>query len=182
MNRTKLATFAGGCFWCTESIFLRLKGVIEVVSGFTGGTTPHPTYEQVCSGNTGHAESIQITFDPTIISYETLVEVFFKLHDPTTLNRQGADSGPEYRSAIFYHSDVQKQTAYAVRDRIADEGVYNDPIITEIVQATEFYEAEDYHQDFYENNKGSMYCSLVIDPKIKKLYKEFGSKVKEEFK
>lgn len=181
MKATEFATFAGGCFWCTESIFLRLKGVIDVVSGYTGGTIPYPTYEQVGRGDTGHAESIQITFDPGVISYETLVEVFFKLHDPTTLNRQGADSGSEYRSAIFYHSEEQKQMAYTVRDKIAEEGIYADPIITEIVPATQFYEAEDYHQDFYENNKGSMYCSIVIDPKIQKLFKEFGDKVKDEY-
>lgn len=175
------ATLAGGCFWCTEAIFKRLKGVNEVVSGYSGGARKDPSYEQVSTGATGHAEAIDIEFDPKVISYEKLLEIFFTLHDPTTLNRQGADEGTQYRSAIFYHDDSQKETALTVRDKIADSGMYHDPIITEIVPFENFYTAEVYHQNYYENNRNQGYCSVVIGPKIAKLLKEYGNEVKEEY-
>ena len=167
------ATFAGGCFWCTEAVFLKLRGVESVVSGYTGGAKPNPTYEEVCSGRTGHAEAIQVNFDPSVISYEQLLKVFFELHDPTTLNRQGVDQGTQYRSAIFYHDEAQKETAERVKDEAGRSGMYPDPIVTEITSAAEFYPAEDYHQDFYERNREYGYCRVVIDPKITKLYKNF---------
>lgn len=169
------ATIAGGCFWCTEAIFQRLKGVNSVTPGYTGGTVKNPTYEQVCSGNTGHAEAIQIKFDPEIISYEKLLEVFFKLHDPTTLNRQGNDTGTQYRSSIFYHSPDQKKTAEKLKSEM--QKLYKDKIVTEIVPFKEFYEAENYHKNYYENYKSQPYCQLIIDPKITKLYKLFPKKI-----
>lgn len=173
----ELATFAGGCFWCTEAVFQRLKGVEKVTAGYTGGKIPNPSYEQVCTGTTGHAEAIQINFDPNIISYATLLEVFLKLHDPTTLNQQGNDVGTQYRSAIFYHSDEQKTTA----EKAVEEAqkYYKDKIVTEITQATSFYSAEEYHQKYYDKNSQYGYCQYVIDPKIKKLYKEFADITKE---
>lgn len=175
------ATFAGGCFWCTEAIFKRLKGVEEVISGYSGGRINNPTYEEVSSGDSGHAEAIQVKFDPSIISYEQLVEIFFKLHDPTTLNQQGADIGEQYRSAIFYHSEKQKEIAEEVMEKFEKEKIYSDPIVTEITEFSEFYKAEDYHQDYYENNKSSNpYCRIVIDPKIIKLYKDFKDIVKSD--
>ena len=167
----EIATLAGGCFWCTEAIFLRLKGVEKVTPGYTGGNVIKPTYEQVCSGTTGHAEAIQIEFDPKIISFEKLLEIFFKLHDPTTANRQGNDVGTQYRSSIFYHSDIQRKTAEKIRSLM--QKYYKDKIVTEIVAATNFYEAESYHKNYYNSNKGKPYCQIVIDPKITKLYKEF---------
>lgn len=177
------ATLAGGCFWCTEAIFKRLKGVESVVSGYTGGTPPaggkNPTYEQVCSGTTGHAEAIQITFNPKVISYEKLLEVFFKLHDPTTLDRQGNDIGTQYRSAIFYHSSKQKELAEKVKNEFEKEGYYKNAIVTEINPLTKFYEAEGYHKNYYERNSDAPYCRYVIDPKIQKLYKDFKETIKE---
>ena len=172
------ATIAGGCFWCTEAIFKRLKGVESVVSGYSGGERRDPSYEQVSTGAAGHAEAIQIGFDPEVLPYEKLLEIFFHLHDPTTLNRQGADEGTQYRSAIFYHNEKQKEVAERVRDEIADEGVFHDPIVTEIVPFEAFYTAEEYHQDYYENNKNQGYCSYVIGPKIRKLLKEYSKEVK----
>ncbi len=177
----KQATLAGGCFWCSEAIFKRLKGVNEVTSGYSGGDMNNPSYEDVGSGSTNHVEAVQIEFDPKIISFEKLLEIFFALHDPTTLNRQGADIGTQYRSAIFYHNKDQKQTAESVKDKIEKSGEYNNKIVTEIVPFKKFYKAENYHQNFYENNQGSMYCSLVIDPKIQKLLDKFNSEVKEEY-
>lgn len=165
------ATIAGGCFWCTEAIFKRLKGVVDVKTGYSGGHVPNPTYEQVSSGTTGHAEAIQIEFDPEIISFEKLLEVFFKLHDPTTLNRQGADTGPQYRSVIFYNSDRQKKTAQKIKGEMSKQ--FKDKIVTEIAPYGKFYPAQDYHQNYYENYKSQPYCHIVIDPKIQKLYKEF---------
>lgn len=173
------ATLAGGCFWCTEAIFKRLKGVNEVVSGYSGGTLSNPTYEQVCSGSTGHAESIRIKFNPKIISYETLLEVFFKLHNPTTLNQQGNDIGSQYRSAIFYHDQKQKEAAEKIKEQIEKEGIYQNKIVTQIVPFTNFYEAEGYHKNYFDRNTSATYCQYVIDPKIQKLYKEFKDKVKE---
>jgi peptide-methionine (S)-S-oxide reductase len=167
------ATFANGCFWCTEAVFQRLKGVESVTSGYTGGSVPNPTYDQVCTGRTGHAEAIQVSFDPDVISYEQLLQVFFQTHDPTTLNRQGADVGTQYRSAIYYHDEEQRRTAERVRDETGASGLYQDPIVTEITPAGEFYPAEAYHDDFYSRNRDYPYCRVVIDPKIQKLYKSF---------
>lgn len=178
----ELATFGGGCFWCTEAIFKRLKGVEDVVSGYSGGARKDPSYEQVTTGATGHAESVQVEFDPNTISYEKLLEIFFNLHDPTTVNRQGADEGSQYRSVIFYHNEKQRETAEKVRDDVADSGIYRDPIVTEIIPFEAFYTAEEYHQNFYENNKNQGYCSYVISPKIHKLLKEYSKEVKEEYK
>lgn len=175
------ATLAGGCFWCTEAIFKRLRGIEGVVSGYSGGVRPDPSYEQVSAGGTGHAEAVQIEFDPTIISFDKILEIFFHLQDPTTLNRQGADEGTQYRSVIFYHSKAQKQSAEKVRGLVADEGVYNDPIITEIVPFEAFYTAESYHQNYYDKNKNQGYCSYVIDPKIQKLFREYSKDVKSEY-
>jgi peptide-methionine (S)-S-oxide reductase len=169
-----IATFAGGCFWCTEAVFQKLRGVEKVVPGYTGGHVPNPTYSAVCTGTTGHTEAIQVHFDPDVITYETLLDVFFQLHDPTTLNRQDADVGTQYRSGVYYHDEAQKQ---AVEDAIAAvnaSGTYHDPVVTEVAQAGEFYVAEDYHHNFYEDNKTYPYCAIVINPKITKLYKNFG--------
>lgn len=179
--KTEIATLAGGCFWCTEAIFRRLKGVESVVSGYSGGRRENPSYEQVSTGATGHAEAIQIEFDPSVISYEKLLEIFFHLHDPTTINMQGADEGTQYRSVIFYHSEEQKNIAEKVRDEIADSGYYKDPLVTEIVPFEAFYTAEEYHQEYYDNNKNQGYCSYVISPKIHKLLKEYKKEVKEEY-
>lgn len=170
---TEITTLAGGCFWCTEAIFKRLKGVESILPGYAGGNIENPTYEQVCSGKTGHAESIQITFDPTIISYEKIIEVFFHLHDPTTLNQQGNDVGTQYRSSIFYHSPEQKKTAEKVISDINQSKLYPGRIITELAPFTNFFEAEDYHKDYYEKNSYQPYCQYTIDPKINKLLKEF---------
>lgn len=175
------ATFAGGCFWCTEAVFKRLKGVDSVESGYTGGSTENPTYQDVSSGNSGHAEAIQITFDPKIISFEKLLDVFWRLHDPTTLNQQGNDFGTQYRSAIFYHNNSQKEIAEKSMEDAQKSGLYKDKFVTEIKPFVKFYIAEEYHQDYYENNKNSNpYCTYVIDPKITKLYKDFKNEVKEE--
>jgi peptide-methionine (S)-S-oxide reductase len=174
------ATFGGGCFWCTEATFQRLKGVETVVPGYAGGTKENPTYEEVCSGSTGHAEVIQIQFDPAVISYEQLLEVFFRLHDPTTLNRQGADVGTQYRSVIFFHSPEQQKTAEALIKRLNESGEFKQPIVTEVKPLEKFYKAENYHENYYNSNRQSGYCLLVIDPKIEKLYKDFGELTKEE--
>lgn len=176
------ATFANGCFWCTEAVFKRLKGVAGVVSGYTGGDTENPSYDEVSSGKTGHAEAIQVTFDPDVIPYEKLVEVFFATHDPTTLNRQGADIGTQYRSAIFYHSPEQQQTAEKIKESLKKSDKYKDPIVTEIVPNTKLYEAENYHQEYYEKNRSYPYCTIVIDPKIRKLLEEYRKDVKDEYR
>lgn len=182
MPKLELATLAGGCFWCMEAVFRRLKGVESVTAGYAGGWKEPPTYEEVCSGMTGHAQSVQLTFDPQKISYETLLTVFFHLHDPTTLNRQGNDVGAQYRSVIFFHNDEQKAAAIAVRDDTARQKIYPDPIVTEILPYTNFFSAEKYHQEYYEKNRNQPYCRAVIDPKIKKLLKEFSKEVKDEAK
>ena len=161
------ATFGAGCFWCVEAVFERLPGVISVTAGYTGGQRPNPTYEQVCTGTTGHAEVAQILFDPSKISYEKLLKVFWEAHDPTTMNRQGADTGTQYRSAIFYHSDAQK--AAAGRSRTEAQKEFEDPIVTEITPLNVFYAAENYHQDYFRNNPNAPYCRFVIEPKLKKL-------------
>lgn len=170
---TELATLAGGCFWCTEAVFQRLRGVEKVVSGYTGGKVANPSYQDVTSGETGHAEAIQVTFDPAAISYEQLLDVFFATHDPTTLNRQGYDVGTQYRSAIFYHDDAQKQTAERVVERIDASDTHRDKVVTEVTPFEAFYEAEDYHQDFYNQNRTYPYCNVIIDPKVEKLYKTY---------
>lgn len=166
-------TLAGGCFWCLEAVFNRLKGVEKVVSGYTGGTSPHPTYEDVCSGTTGYAEAVQITFNSITISLQELLEVFWKLHNPTTLNRQGNDIGTQYRSAIFYTTPEQQEKILASKKELEGSGYYSDPVVTEISPLTTFYPSETYHQNFYNNNSSHNYCRLVIDPKIEKLYKNF---------
>lgn len=175
------ATLAGGCFWYTEAIFKRLKGVTSVVPGYSGGEKENPSYEEVCSGITGHAEAIQIEFDPTTISYEKILEVFWHLHDPTTLNQQGNDIGAQYRSAIFYHSAKQKEIAQEVKKNIEESGMYKNPIVTEIVPFTNFYKAENYHQNYYDKNKSAPYYQVIIDPKIQKLMKDYKQEVKEEY-
>ncbi|MEW6655032.1 MAG: peptide-methionine (S)-S-oxide reductase MsrA [Bacteroidota bacterium] len=167
------ATFGSGCFWCTEAIFARLKGVAKVESGYSGGTVPNPTYDAVSTGKTGHAECTQIYFDPSVISYIQLLEVFFKTHDPTTLNRQGADIGTQYRSVIFYHNDEQMQLAERAKKDLNDAKIWDNPIVTEISELHKFYKAEDYHQDYYENNTNQGYCAFVIAPKIEKFEKVF---------
>ena len=173
-----LATFGAGCFWCVEAIFQQLKGVDWVRSGYTGGQVPNPSYKAVCEGTTGHAEVIQIAFQPEIISYETLLEIFWLTHDPTTLNRQGADVGTQYRSAIFYHNEEQKQQALQSKEQA--QNLFDDPIVTEISPLQIFYIAEDYHQDYYNLNGGkNPYCSNVISPKIQKFRKKFADKIKD---
>ncbi len=178
MKKLEKATFAGGCFWCTEAIFKKLKGVVSVVSGFSGGQAENLTYKDLIFGNSGHAESIQATFDPSLISYGELLEVFWALHDPTTPNRQGADVGPQYRSIILYHNDQQKIIAENSKQELTESGKYQSPIVTEILPLRNFYPAEEYHQNFYEKNPDAPYCRVVIDPKIRKLYKEFKDKIK----
>ncbi len=180
--KTELATLAGGCFWCTEAIFKRLKGVTAVLPGYAGGKIEHPSYDQVSMGNTGHAEAIQIEFDPEQIPYEKILDIFWHTHNPTTLNQQGNDIGTQYRSVIFYHTDEQKKTAEASKKAIEEEGVYKDPIVTTIEPFTTFYEAENYHKDYYDRNKQAPYCNFVIDPKIHKLLEKYGKDVKEEYK
>lgn len=182
MDGVETATIAGGYFWCTEAIFKRLKGVKSVVPGYGGGNVKNPSYEQICSGSTGHAEAIQIEFDPTELPYDKLLEIFFHLHDPTTLNRQGNDVGTQYRSAIFYRNDEQKQKAEEVKKKIGESGYYKDKIVTEIVPFTNFYEAEDYHKNYFDRNKDAAYCNYVIDPKIRKLIDHYSENVKEEYK
>lgn len=176
------ATFAGGCFWCTEAIFKRLNGVMSVMTGFSGGKRENPDYFQVVTGVTGHAESIQIMFDPHTIPFEKLVEIFFAMHNPTTLNQQDYDRGEEYRSAIFYHSDEQKKIAEKVKKEIEESGKYKDPIVTEITPFSAFYPADQHHQDFYDKNRNIPYCQIIIGPKIQKLLKEFSNDVKEEYR
>lgn len=176
--KMNLATFGSGCFWCTEAIFQQLKGVESAVSGYTGGAVKNPTYKEVCTGNTGHAEVIQVTYNPEIISYTELLEVFWQTHDPTTLNRQGADVGTQYRSAIFYHSEEQKKLAEAYKQKLEDAKIFNNPIVTEITEFDIFYKAEDYHQEYYANNKTQSYCNFVITPKIEKFKKVFKNKLK----
>lgn len=182
MNEQKgleVATLAGGCFWCTEALFLELKGVKKVVSGYIGGTTKNPTYEEVCSGSTGHAEAIEITFNPNEVSYEDILEVFFATHDPTTLNRQGADVGTQYRSEVFYHGENQKKAAENFIQLLNDQNIFGKKVVTKISEATVFYPAEDYHQNYYNRNKNQGYCLAVISPKLDKLRKNYPSKLKE---
>jgi peptide-methionine (S)-S-oxide reductase len=181
-NQYQLATFGAGCFWCVEAVFQRLNGVIKVESGYSGGSLPNPTYEEVCTGKTGHAEVVQITFDAGKISYAELLEVFWKTHDPTTLNRQGADVGTQYRSVIFYHNESQKEEAEKLKRDLDNAGIWSLPIVTEISPFKNFYRAEEYHQNYYNNNPNQAYCSFVITPKLGKLNKEFAGKLKKEVK
>jgi peptide-methionine (S)-S-oxide reductase len=180
MKDLQLATFGAGCFWCTEAVFLNVKGVTKVVSGYSNGKVKNPTYREVCTGTTGHAEVTQITFDPGQVSFEELLEVFWNTHDPTTLNRQGADEGTQYRSAVFYHNEDQKKTAEAYKKQLEASHVFKDPIVTEISPLTSFYPAEDYHQNYYALNANQSYCQYVIRPKVEKFKKQFASKLKKE--
>lgn len=173
------ATFAGGCFWCTEAVFERVEGVKKILPGFTGGNIKNPPYREVVTGRTGHAEAVQLTFDPGIISYEELLYIFFSTHDPTTLNRQQYDVGTQYRSAIFYHSETQKETAEKVIAELEAQEVFNDPIVTELAPAREFYEAEKEHWEYYSKNPEQRYCQVIIDPKIKKLKELYAGKLKK---
>lgn len=178
--KIQTATFANGCFWCTEAIFQQLKGVQKVTSGYTGGKTKNPTYKQVVTGETGHAEAIQIEFNPKEISYLELLEVFFSTHDPTTLNKQGYDVGTQYRSAIFYHNNQQRQEAESLIEALTKANVFNKPIVTEIDMLKKFYVAENYHQNYYNNNKTQGYCMVVINPKLEKFKKDFKTKLKQK--
>jgi len=174
----EVATLAAGCFWCVEAVFDDLKGVKDVVSGYSGGHTKNPTYREVCSETTGHAEVIDIKFDPNEITFADVLRVFFTVHDPTTLNRQGNDIGTSYRSTIFYHSPEQKQTAEEIIKEITAEGIYDNPIVTEVAAATEFYSAEDYHQEYFANNPNQPYCAAVVAPKVRKFRQKFVDRLK----
>jgi peptide-methionine (S)-S-oxide reductase len=175
----EVATLAGGCFWCLEAVFDQLRGVTDVVSGYSGGARPNPTYEQVCSGATGHAEVVQVTFDATVVSFREILEVFFTIHDPTQLNRQGADVGTQYRSAIFYHTPEQKATAEQVIGEFTAAKVWDAPIVTEVAPLTAFYPAEAYHQEYFERNPYQPYCQVVVAPKVAKFRKKFLEKLKK---
>lgn len=177
----EIATLANGCFWCTEAMFSRVKGIKSVIPGYSGGKTSNPSYEQVCTGITGHAETIQIRYDPKIISFEKILDIFWHTHDPTTLNRQGNDVGTQYRSAIFYHDENQKNIAEKSKIELEKEGIFKNPIVTEIIPFSNFYPAEDYHKEYYENNRNAPYCSFVIDPKIQKLLQKYSDKIKQEY-
>ncbi|HEX8398953.1 MAG TPA: peptide-methionine (S)-S-oxide reductase MsrA [Pyrinomonadaceae bacterium] len=175
----EIATLGAGCFWCVEAVFDDLKGVEDVVSGYSGGEIKNPTYRDVCSGSTGHAEVIQIKFNPQEISFRDILRVFFTVHDPTTLNRQGADVGTQYRSAIFYHSPEQKQIAHEVIEEITSERLYDNPIVTEVVAFADFYPAEDYHQEYFANNPTQPYCAAVVAPKVRKFRDKFADRLKK---
>ena len=174
----EVATLGGGCFWCLEAVFEQLRGVEKVVSGYSGGSMPNPSYKQVCGGTTGHAEVVQVTFDPQVITFRQLLEVFFDVHDPTTLNRQGGDVGPQYRSVIFYHDPGQKDVAEQVIQELDEEGRWDNPIVTEVVPLETFYEAEDYHQEYFRENSRQPYCRAVIAPKVAKFRKHYGASLK----
>ncbi|MEJ2145858.1 MAG: peptide-methionine (S)-S-oxide reductase MsrA [Acidobacteriota bacterium] len=177
-SSNQAATLGGGCFWCLEAVFKELRGVIEVVSGYAGGSVKTPSYRDVCSGRTGHAEVVQITFDPGVISYRDLLRIFFSIHDPTTLNRQGADVGTQYRSVIFWHDEAQKQVAQETIRELSDEGVWRAPIVTQILPLEAFYRAEDYHQNYFDQNPNQPYCQVVVAPKLAKFRKLFAEKRK----
>ena len=179
-SKTELATFGGGCFWCTEAVFLELRGVKKVVSGYAGGKVPNPTYKEVCTGLTGHAEVIQIEFDPEQIKYEQLLDVFFHTHNPTTKNRQGADVGTQYRSAVFFHDEKQKEAAKAMIAELDKSGDFDNPIVTTLEEMKTFYPAEDYHQDYFAQNPGNPYCQTVVGPKVKKFQKRYKEMLKKE--
>jgi peptide-methionine (S)-S-oxide reductase len=175
---SEIATLGGGCFWCLEAVYRETEGVETVVSGYMGGITPNPTYKDVCSGGTGHVEVVQLTFDPNVISYRDILEIFFAIHDPTTLNQQGNDVGTQYRSAIFYHSPEQKKAAEDIVRELAAEKAFEDPVVTAIEPAPEFYPAEGYHQDYFENHRYQPYCAFVVAPKVQKFRKKFAGRVK----
>jgi peptide-methionine (S)-S-oxide reductase len=181
-SKLETAVLAGGCFWCIETLFQDLKGVEKVESGYSGGSVKNPSYQEVCTGTTGHAEVVKITFDPSVLTYEQLLTVFFHVHDPTTMNKQGADVGTQYRSAIFYNDDKQKASAEKVIADVTASKLWDDPIVTEVTKFDTFYKAEDYHQDYYNNNPTQGYCSYVIAPKVKKFYKEFKDMLKDNVK
>lgn len=176
--RGEQITLAGGCFWCLEAVYDQIKGVLSVESGYIGGVAENPSYEAVCGGRTGHAEAVRITYDPTVVSCRELIEIFFAIHDPTTLNRQGNDAGTQYRSAIFYHSPEQRQVAETVMAAVAAEGLYPNPLVTEIASASIWYEAEGYHQEYFSRNPLQGYCQFVVSPKVAKFRKQFVSKLK----
>lgn len=176
------ATFAGGCFWCTEAVFKRLKGVLSVLPGYSRGEKVNPTYDEVCTGKTGHAEAIQIEFDQNVLPYKVLIDIFFATHNPTTLNQQGSDIGTQYRSAIFYHDEEQKKEALQKIDELNRSGKFIGEIVTEVEPFKNFYVAEDYHKNYYDRNKEAPYCNLIIDPKIHKLLEQFSDKVRDEYK
>ncbi len=177
-GRFEVATLAGGCFWCLEAVYEELKGVEKVESGYSGGSVPDPIYEQVCMGTTGHAEVVQLTFDPDVVSFREILRVFFTIHDPTTLNRQGADVGTQYRSAVFYHDEDQKRAAQEVISEVEAKGIWNGDIVTEITPFEKFYPAEGYHQEYFRNNQRQPYCQVVIAPKVAKFRKEYLEKLK----
>lgn len=179
-NPLRKATFGSGCFWCTEAVFQEIQGVESVVSGYSGGDVENPSYKQVCTGTTGHAEVVQVGYDPDVVSYVDLLEVFWQTHDPTTLNRQGNDVGPQYRSVIFYHNDEQRQAAETIKRKLDASGAFERPIVTEISPLRNFYAAEEYHQDFYRLNGSQPYCALVIRPKMEKFRKAFADKLKKD--
>ncbi|MFB3776502.1 MAG: peptide-methionine (S)-S-oxide reductase MsrA [Bryobacteraceae bacterium] len=180
MPQLEVATLGGGCFWCVEAIYARLQGVVSVESGYMGGCIPSPTYQQVCTDTTGHAEVVQIQFDPAVISFRQILEVFFSVHDPTTLNRQGEDVGSQYRSVIFYHSAGQERTAREVIRELTERRTFRWPIVTEVVPASQFYRAEDYHQLYFRNNPDQPYCAMVVAPKVQKFCEKFASRLKRE--
>jgi peptide-methionine (S)-S-oxide reductase len=177
-SSTETITLAGGCFWCLEAIFDQVRGVTDVVSGYAGGTVVNPSYELVCTGSTGHAEVVQVTFDPAVISYRDILGIFFDIHDPTTLNRQGADIGTQYRSVVFYHDERQKADAESVIGDLIEASTYNAPIVTEVTALSAYYPAEDYHQEFFENNPSRPYCRAVVGPKVAKFQKHFSERLK----
>jgi peptide-methionine (S)-S-oxide reductase len=182
IKRTKMAniqsaTLAGGCFWCLESAFNSVEGVVSAYSGYAGGHLPNPSYEQVCSGNTGHAEVVRINFDPEVISFREILEIFFALHNPTQLNRQGNDIGSQYRSAIFYHDDAQQQQSKAIINEITEQAIWPDPVVTEVVPLADYYQGEDYHQDYFTKNPQNQYCTMVVAPKLAKFKKTFASRL-----
>lgn len=174
----EVITIGGGCFWCTEAVFQRVKGILKVVSGYAGGLVEKPSYEAICTGTTGHAEVIQLFFDPKLISLSSILEIFWRTHDPTTLNSQGADKGPQYRSAIFFHTAIQEELAHNLKSELDLAGVFNKPIVTEITRFTNFYPAESYHQDYFNQNRSQPYCQYVVKPKIDKLQNFYGDRVK----
>jgi len=176
--KNEVATLGGGCFWCLEAVYDQLQGVLSVESGYSGGTVPNPSYRLVCTGTTGHAEVVQITYDPSVVSYRELLQVFFTIHNPTTLNRQGADVGTQYRSAIFYHSPEQKEIAEEVIGEVNEQEIWPNPVVTEVVPFEKFYIAEDYHQEYFANNPGQPYCQVVIAPKVAKFRQKYLEKLK----
>jgi peptide-methionine (S)-S-oxide reductase len=179
ITEIQVATFGAGCFWCTEAVFLQVKGVLKVVSGYSGGNIKNPSYREICTGQTGHAEVTEVTYDATQVSFEELLQVFWNTHDPTTLNRQGADTGTQYRSVVFFHTDEQKKLAESYRNQLATAQTFKSPIVTEISPITNFYPAEDYHQNYFELNPNQSYCTYVVRPKVEKFKKEFKQVLKK---